>query len=185
MPTRDNQGRRMPTRDNQGRRRPKHPASAVEPLRIDPALRPRGKSNSILLTSRQPFSRVLLPCRALPIASNRFFTTFASPSTSVGYPPTLREIGAHMGIRSTNGVNDHLRALERKGYLTREDMKSRALRPCDVNARHSDAVAEAGLDNVAANDLGSDCRDSGRRPHRGRPPVTGRGARARHGANRA
>jgi repressor LexA len=50
-----------------------------------------------------------------------------------GYPPTLREIGAHMGIRSTNGVNDHLRALERKGYLTREDMKSRALRPKDVD----------------------------------------------------
>ncbi len=49
-----------------------------------------------------------------------------------GYPPTLREIGAHMGIRSTNGVNDHLRALERKGYLTREDMKSRALRPMDM-----------------------------------------------------
>jgi repressor LexA len=49
--------------------------------------------------------------------------------TDRGYPPTLREIGARMGIRSTNGVNDHLRALERKGYLTREDMKSRALRP--------------------------------------------------------
>ncbi len=49
-----------------------------------------------------------------------------------GYPPTLREIGAHMGIKSTNGVNDHLRALERKGYLTREDMKSRALRPRDL-----------------------------------------------------
>jgi repressor LexA len=46
-----------------------------------------------------------------------------------GYPPTLREIGNFMGIRSTNGVNDHLRALERKGYLLREDMKSRALRP--------------------------------------------------------
>ncbi len=53
--------------------------------------------------------------------------------TDRGYPPTLREIGAHMGIRSTNGVNDHLRALERKGYLTREDMKSRALRPRDVD----------------------------------------------------
>ena len=37
-----------------------------------------------------------------------------------------------MGIRSTNGVNDHLRALERKGYLTREDMKSRALRPTNL-----------------------------------------------------
>ena len=51
-----------------------------------------------------------------------------------GYPPTLREIGARMGIRSTNGVNDHLRALERKGYLTREDMKSRALRPTGMQA---------------------------------------------------
>jgi repressor LexA len=48
-----------------------------------------------------------------------------------GYPPTLREIGEHMGIRSTNGVNDHLRALERKGYLRREDMKSRALKLLD------------------------------------------------------
>jgi repressor LexA len=51
-----------------------------------------------------------------------------------GYPPTLREIGARMGIRSTNGVNDHLRALERKGYLTREDMKSRALRPTGLGS---------------------------------------------------
>lgn len=48
-----------------------------------------------------------------------------------GYPPTLREIGESMGIRSTNGVNDHLRALERKGYLRREDMKSRALKLVD------------------------------------------------------
>jgi repressor LexA len=46
-----------------------------------------------------------------------------------GYPPTLREIGEQMGISSTNGVNDHLKALERKGFLTRDDMKSRALRP--------------------------------------------------------
>ncbi len=46
-----------------------------------------------------------------------------------GYPPTLREIGIHFGIKSTNGVNDHLRALEKKGYLQREDLKSRALRP--------------------------------------------------------
>jgi repressor LexA len=53
-----------------------------------------------------------------------------------GYPPTLREIGEYMGIRSTNGVNDHLRALERKGYLRREDMKSRALKLVE-DALHS------------------------------------------------
>src|SRR5437879_6806701 len=46
-----------------------------------------------------------------------------------GFPPTLREIGEHCGIRSTNGVNDHLKALEKKGHLRREDLKSRAMRP--------------------------------------------------------
>src|SRR5690242_9685437 len=46
-----------------------------------------------------------------------------------GYPPTLREIGEHFHIRSTNGVNDHLKALEKKGHLRQEDLKSRAMRP--------------------------------------------------------
>ncbi len=46
-----------------------------------------------------------------------------------GFPPTIREIGKHMDIRSTNGVNDHLKALERKGYLQRTELKSRALVP--------------------------------------------------------
>ncbi|HEY8376809.1 MAG TPA: transcriptional repressor LexA [Nannocystis sp.] len=56
-----------------------------------------------------------------------------------GYPPTLREIGEHMGIRSTNGVNDHLKALERKGYLVREELKSRALRPVAVDTHEGGA----------------------------------------------
>lgn len=59
-----------------------------------------------------------------------------------GYPPTLREIGTHFGIRSTNGVNDHLRALEKKGYLQREDLKSRALRPVSASGRPLDAGSE-------------------------------------------
>ena len=68
-----------------------------------------------------------------------------------GYPPTLREIGAKMGIRSTNGVNDHLRALERKGYLTREDMKSRALRPtAHANSNESDADESGEHQSLAA-----------------------------------
>ncbi|RMG97254.1 MAG: transcriptional repressor LexA [Deltaproteobacteria bacterium] len=76
-----------------------------------------------------------------------------------GYPPTLREIGSHMGIRSTNGVNDHLKALERKGYLKREGLKSRALRPVDMppepaepasGAPDADEVEIAILGRVAA-----------------------------------
>jgi repressor LexA len=58
-----------------------------------------------------------------------------------GYPPTLREIGVHFGIRSTNGVNDHLRALEKKGHLQREDLKSRALRPVGAPGAASSSSA--------------------------------------------
>jgi len=78
-----------------------------------------------------------------------------------GYPPTLREIGNKLGIRSTNGVNDHLRALERKGYLTREDMKSRTLRPTaqaltligKTPARSSLGVSANFDEDAAANDM--------------------------------
>jgi repressor LexA len=62
--------------------------------------------------------------------------------TASGYPPTLREIGTHFGIRSTNGVNDHLRALEKKGYLQREDLKSRALRPVTALGKPREAASE-------------------------------------------
>jgi repressor LexA len=50
-------------------------------------------------------------------------------SESRGFPPTIREIGEQMDIRSTNGVNDHLKALERKGYLIRGEQQSRSLVP--------------------------------------------------------
>ena len=64
-----------------------------------------------------------------------------------GYPPTIREIGEGLDIRSTNGVNDHLKALERKGYLTRDAVKSRAVIP---TPRAREALAEGGAGNVVS-----------------------------------
>lgn len=48
-----------------------------------------------------------------------------------GLPPTIREIGRQFGIRSTKGVEDHLAALERKGFVRRERGKSRAIEIAD------------------------------------------------------
>lgn len=48
-----------------------------------------------------------------------------------GLPPTIREIGEAFGIRSTKGVEDHLSALERKGFIRRERGKSRAIEVAD------------------------------------------------------
>jgi len=41
----------------------------------------------------------------------------ASAVADRGIPPTYREIGDALGISSTNGVADHVKALVRKGYL--------------------------------------------------------------------
>ncbi len=52
-----------------------------------------------------------------------------------GYPPSIREMCDHMGIRSTNGVNDHLKALVRKGYISRAgQLKSRSVVPRILHA---------------------------------------------------
>lgn len=44
-----------------------------------------------------------------------------------GYGPTVREIGGHFDISSPNGVMCHLKALEKKGLITREPNMSRAI----------------------------------------------------------
>src|SRR5229473_8332981 len=69
-----------------------------------------------------------------------------------GFPPTIREIGHEMGIRSTNGVNDHLKALERKGYLLRGEQQSRSLVPTKrarlvlgLGARKDNSIVEVPL----------------------------------------
>ena len=46
---------------------------------------------------------------------------------SRGYGPTVREIGQAFKIRSPNGVVCHLKALERKGLITRGKNMSRAI----------------------------------------------------------
>lgn len=46
---------------------------------------------------------------------------------TTGYPPTLRQIGVEFGIRSTNGVRAHLRALHKKGYIKRNAYTSRGI----------------------------------------------------------
>lgn len=42
-------------------------------------------------------------------------------------PPTFREIGELCSIKSTNGVNEHLKALESKGYIKRTEGFSRGI----------------------------------------------------------
>lgn len=45
-----------------------------------------------------------------------------------GIPPSVREIGTAVGLRSTSSVQANLDALEEKGYITRDPMLKRSIR---------------------------------------------------------
>jgi repressor LexA len=50
---------------------------------------------------------------------------------SYGYPPSLRDIGKKLAVSGTLGVMKHLEALERKGYLRRQEGSSRGITLCN------------------------------------------------------
>ena len=74
-----------------------------------------------------------------------------------GYGPTVREIGAEFGIKSPNGVMCHLKALEKKGLITREEKMSRAIelahKPRAKTALPFVGQIAAGLPVLAEEDL--------------------------------
>lgn len=51
--------------------------------------------------------------------------------STTGVPPSIRQIGAALGISSTNGVRSHLKALEKKGYIHRSLRTSRGIAMLD------------------------------------------------------
>lgn len=67
------------------------------------------------------------------------------------YPPTIREIGAAVGISSTSVVNYNLKVLERGGHITRDKTISRGLKLVD---RSGSGVRGAGSDVVSIPLLG-------------------------------
>ncbi len=58
-----------------------------------------------------------------------------------GYGPTVREIGKAFNIKSPNGVMCHLKALEKKGLITRENFSARAIQVTD----HVPGASRAGI----------------------------------------
>ncbi len=61
-----------------------------------------------------------------------------------GYPPSVREIGEAIGLRSSSTVHGHLAKLEKKGYIRRDPTKPRAIEIIhpvwQEEARHTDAL---------------------------------------------
>ena len=62
-----------------------------------------------------------------------------------GYPPTVRELGNRLGLRSSCTVQRHLEALERKGFIRRNPTKARTIEIMRGLKPVSKSAADGGL----------------------------------------
>ena len=69
-----------------------------------------------------------------------------------GYPPTVREIGETVNLKSTSSVHSHLESLEKKGYIKRDPTKPRSIEICDDSFQivRTEMVSLPIIGNVAA-----------------------------------
>jgi repressor LexA len=67
------------------------------------------------------------PERALTGKRREILDFIASSLRDRGYPPTVREIGAAVGLTSSSTVHTHLDTLQKQGYLRRDPTKPRAI----------------------------------------------------------
>lgn len=56
---------------------------------------------------------------------------------NTGYPPSVREIGHAVGLKSSSTVHAHLVQLEEKGYLKKDPTKPRAIIPIPTQEEQS------------------------------------------------
>ncbi len=79
------------------------------------------------------------------LRKQRIIDYIAATVRESGYPPSVREIAAAVGLASTSAVHHHLSALEKEGKLERDATQSRALRLTPaamlVNGAGSDVLA--------------------------------------------
>ena len=66
-----------------------------------------------------------------------------------GYPPTIRELGRLLGIKSLRGVTTHLDAIAKKGYLKREP-RARSISLLDAMAPFERALQIPVLGRIRA-----------------------------------
>jgi len=67
-----------------------------------------------------------------------------------GYPPSVREIGAAVGLRSTSTVHGYLQRLEKRGLIRRDPSRNRAIDLTEGVETHSHLVSLPLVGRIAA-----------------------------------
>ena len=70
---------------------------------------------------------------ALTPKQQQIYDFILSYSNRHGYPPSVREIGEHVGLKSPSTVHFHLKGLEAAGLITKAEGKTRAITVCPAH----------------------------------------------------
>ena len=65
--------------------------------------------------------------KALSPKQQQIYDYIISFQSAHGYPPSVREIGEHVGLKSPSTVHFHLKGLEAAGLITKAEGKTRAI----------------------------------------------------------
>ncbi len=76
---------------------------------------------------------------------NQVYEFLRSYIRKQGKPPTIKEVGDSLGIRSTNGVHKMLVALETKGYIRRTPHEARGLELVDDDGLYASGDEPPGV----------------------------------------
>src|SRR4051812_6864420 len=69
--------------------------------------------------------------KGLTVKQERILSVIRNAMRERGQPPTVREIGAEIGVQSSCTVQRHLDALERKKFIKRDRYKYRSIELAD------------------------------------------------------
>ena len=64
----------------------------------------------------------------LNVQEKRVFDYLKEQIREKGYPPSVREIGAALGFKSTSSAHQYIARLAEKGYIDKGDLKTRAIK---------------------------------------------------------
>jgi repressor LexA len=86
----------------------------------------------VALTVSGQASEVFVTDKPATERQQRILDVIRAFTVEHGYPPSVREIGERVGLSSSSTIHAHLKALERRGLISRDPTKPRALRS-DLN----------------------------------------------------
>ena len=86
--------------------------------------------------------------KALTAKQQQIYDYIVSFTEEHGYPPSVREIGEYVGLKSPSNVHFHLKGLQSAGLITQAAGKTRAISIADEGQPKRDRVPVVG--NVAA-----------------------------------